>query len=365
MKFLHTADWQIGISLAQLGDKAAEARNRRVSTAREIAALAGRHNVDFVLVAGDTFEHNGVGEAVVFEIASTLNGFPCPVYVIPGNHDPAVPGSVWERPIWKDCPKVHLLTEPCPIDVPGGTLFPCPVRDPYAAEDPTQWIPTEPSEGIRIGLAHGAVLGNPEIEPGYPIPRNAPELRRLDFLALGHWHSTALFPPSGPARMAYSGTHEPTRFGEPDSGNVLLVEIPAPGAAPRVEKRRVASLQWLTLERTIRDAADLKALRAELECLPDPANSVVECRLHGVLRRAHLDELDPVEAFMAERFFFGRLDTAGLLPEPQDSGWIEDLPAGYLRHAAQRLLEQAGQTPDPAPAEALRLLYRGLREVQR
>lgn len=258
---------------------------------------------------------------------------------------------------------MHLLTEPHPAAVPGGTLFPCPVRDPYSAEDPTQWIPTEPSEGIRIGLAHGTVVANPEIEPGYPIPRNAPELRRLDFLALGHWHSTALFPPSGPARMAYSGTHEPTRFGEPDSGNVLLVEIPEPGAAPRVEKRRVASLQWLTLERHVREQSDLKDLRAELERLPDARNTVLECRLSGILRRAHLDELEPVGALIDERFFFGRLETAGLLPEPQDSGWIEDLPAGYLRDAAERLLEQAGQSPDPAATEALRYLFRGLREV--
>ncbi|MCS6952154.1 MAG: DNA repair exonuclease [Bryobacterales bacterium] len=363
MKFLHTADWQIGLSLAQLGEKTAEARNRRVATARRIAHLARSAAVDFVLIAGDIFEHNGLSETTVTEIASILSSFPCPVYLIPGNHDPAVPGSVWERTVWQECPNVHLLIQPQPVPVPGGILFPCPVRDPHATEDPTQWIPHQPTDQIRIGLAHGSVLGNPEIEPSYPISRNAPELRGLDYLALGHWHSTALFPPGGPARMAYAGTHEPTRFGEPDSGNVLVVEIPGPRASPQVEKRRVASLQWLTLERTVRQDAGLKELRAELERLPNPAHTLVECRLDGVLRRAHLDELEPVERILAERFFFGRLDTTQLLPEPEDAAWIENLPAGYLRQAARRLLEQAVHSPDPAAAEALRLLYRGLREV--
>jgi hypothetical protein len=35
--------------------------------------------------------------------------------------------------------------------------------------------------------------------------------------------------------MAYSGTHEPTKLGERDSGNVLLVEVQAPGAPPQLE----------------------------------------------------------------------------------------------------------------------------------
>ncbi len=367
MRFLQTADWQIGLSLAQLGEKAGEARKRRLDTARSIARLADSEKVDFALIAGDTFEHNGVSEGLIREIASILSSFSCPVYLIPGNHDPAGPGSVWERPYWKDCPNVFVLTEPCPVPVTGATLFPCPARDAEAKRDPTEWIPPRGDDAaVRIGIAHGSVLGNPEIEVSCPIPRNAPELRGLDYLALGHWHSTALYPDSsGAVRMAYSGTHEPSRFGETDSGNVLLVEIPAPGARPRTEARRVASLRWLTMDYAIGGEADLDRLLAELQRLEDPGNTIVECRLKGILRSGYLDHLDPVEQLLQSRFFFGRLSTEGLLPEPEDFSWTADLPAGYLRRAAERLLDQAGRNPEPAAVEALRLLYRGLREVRK
>jgi DNA repair exonuclease SbcCD nuclease subunit len=366
MRFLHTADWQIGLGLAQLAEKAGEARKRRVDTARNIAQLAQAEKVDFALIAGDTFEHNGVSEGLIREIASVLSSFGCPVYVLPGNHDPAGPGSVWERPFWRNCPNVVTLTEPRAVALPGGTLFACPARDAEAKHDPTEWIPSQGRNGFRIGLAHGSVLGNPEIEVWCPIPRNAPELRGLDYLALGHWHSTVLYrDSSGALRMAYSGTPEPSRFGEADSGNVLLVEIPAPGAEPRIETRRVAGLQWLALERTIRDEGDVKRLLAELESLSDPGNAIVECRLRGMLRRRHLDQVDPVQQVLESRFFFGRLNTEDLLPEPEDLCWTEDLPAGYLRRAAKRLVDQARRNPEPAAVEALRLLYRGLREVQR
>lgn len=366
MRFLHTADWQIGLSLAQLGEKAGEARTRRVDTARRIARLAHSEKVDFALIAGDTFEHNGVSESLIRQIASVLNNFRCPVYVIPGNHDPAGPGSVWEGPYWKDCPNVFVLTEPRPVPVAGGTLFPCPARDADAKRDPTEWIPVEGGTGLRIGLAHGSVLGNPEIEAWCPIPRNAAELRALDYLALGHWHSTASYADSsGAMRMAYSGTHEPSRFGETDSGNVLIVEIAAPGAQPRVETRRVASLRWLTIDCVVHQEEDFDGLVVQLERLEDPGNTIVECRLKGILRSGHLKPLDAVEQLLESRFFFGRLSTEGLLPEPKDFSWTEGLPAGYLRRAAERLLDQACRNPESAAVEALRMLYRGLREVRK
>jgi DNA repair exonuclease SbcCD nuclease subunit len=60
-----------------------------------------------------------------------------------------------------------------------------------------------------MGVAHGTVEGVRQDEPDYPISRGAPERAGLDYLALGHWHSTATHPgPDGVLRMAYSGTDE-------------------------------------------------------------------------------------------------------------------------------------------------------------
>jgi DNA repair exonuclease SbcCD nuclease subunit len=52
-------------------------------------------------VAGDTFEDNGVDRVIVQKVADILAGFVGPVYVIPGNHDPLVPGSVRDHPAWR------------------------------------------------------------------------------------------------------------------------------------------------------------------------------------------------------------------------------------------------------------------------
>jgi len=157
MRFLHTADWQIGMKAAHVGTAAEEVRKARLEAVGKLREVAAEREADFLVVAGDLFENNAVGRPLVRQVAEQLNGFPCPVYIIPGNHDPLVPGSVWEHPAWAEADKVEVLTEPRPVEVPGGRLYPCPVLDAYSEKDPTGWVPARKKDVIRIGVAHGTV----------------------------------------------------------------------------------------------------------------------------------------------------------------------------------------------------------------
>ncbi len=196
MKFIHTADWQLGMKAAHVGEAAARVREERLAAARRVVGVARDHGAEFVLIAGDTFEDNGVERALIQKVADILGSSHVPVYLIPGNHDPLTPGSVWEHPAWKSMEHVHVLREEKPVDIPGGILYPCPVKDKRSRKDPTAWIPSEDEGAIRIGLAHGTVEGVPQPEPDHPIARDAASRAGLDYLALGHWHSTATYPAS-------------------------------------------------------------------------------------------------------------------------------------------------------------------------
>ena len=101
VKFLHTSDWQMGMRAVHAGIKAKEVRDTRFDSALRVAKLAKEHQVGFVIIAGDVFEHHDVDEVVVKRTVDILNQFaPIPVYVLPGNHDPFVPGGVWDRQSW-------------------------------------------------------------------------------------------------------------------------------------------------------------------------------------------------------------------------------------------------------------------------
>lgn len=343
MKFVHTADWQIGMKAAHAGGAGARVREERVKAAARVVELARREGADFLIIAGDTFEHNAIDRVLVQRTADILAGFGRPVFVIPGNHDPAVPGSVWEHAAWKGAPNVRVLLEAAPVAMEGGEILPCPLNESRSPRDPTAWIGPAGSGGIRVGLAHGTVEGILSEEPEYPIPRDAAARSELDYLALGHWHSETRFPgPDGAVRMAYSGTHETTRFGERESGNALLVEIAAPGQAPVIQSLRTGALRWEVIERDLSIEGVLREVRESVEAIGDPGAALLEVRLRGLLFAADQHELGRIRELIGARFLFGRMDDSALRPAPGDQNWIETLPEGVLRETAARLRDLAG-----------------------
>jgi DNA repair exonuclease SbcCD nuclease subunit len=350
MKLLHTADWQIGMEASRCGAAAERVRAARIESARLLAQLAAREKVDFTLLAGDTFENHGVSGADVEAVAAILGGFPCPVFVLPGNHDPDAPGSVWEHPAWRLRSNVTLLRQAQPVAAPGCVLFPCPLRTRWGQADPTSWIPAGAAPGsIRIGAAHGALANLPGAASDHPIAADAATRHRLDYLALGHFHSTRIYnSPDGRPSMAYSGTHEPTAFGEDDSGNALLVEIDAPSTAPRLQSIRTALLDWRQLRHTIDQPHLLAGIRRQVEDLVS-STRLLDLRLDGILFAEDQEHLDAIGA-LAHRFLHARVDSSELLPPVT----LDDLPEGPVRETARRLLALC-DNPAQSPAARLAL----------
>jgi hypothetical protein len=332
MKFLHTGDWQIGMRATHVGGVGQRVRDERIEAGRRVVRSAVEHGADFLLVAGDTFEDNAIDRVLVQKVADLLGEFAGPVYVIPGNHDPLVPGCVWEHPAWRSHGNLHLLDKPEPLEIPGGVLYPCPLFEKHARRDPTDWIEAGGSGAISVGLAHGTVEGVPQDPPEFPIARSAAVRTGLDYLALGHWHSTATYD-----RMAYSGTHETTKFGERDSGNALLVEIAGPGAPPVITPVRTGRLSWLSIEEEVRNQGDVARIRERIEGITDAASTLLDLRLAGVLPTADQQELGHLQEILASRFVWAQLNASGLRPAPGDDTWVANLPAGVLRDAATRL----------------------------
>jgi DNA repair exonuclease SbcCD nuclease subunit len=367
MKFLHTADWQLGMKAVQVGGAGERVRAERLKTVERIVRLARDAFVDFILLAGDTFEDNAVERVLIQQAADLLGGVGLPVYLIPGNHDPMVPGSVWEHPSWGSRMNIQILSEEKPVAVPRGVLYPCPVREKFSRKDPTAWIPVESTSEIRIGLAHGSFEGVGRDDLELPIPRDASSRAGLDYLALGHWHSLALFPDgTGASRAAYPGTPEPSRFGERDSGKVLIVEIEAPQSPPRITPVNVGGLTWEVLEADLRKEGDLNRLKEKIESFPQPENTLLALKLTGFIRAGEQGDLVHLQEIIGARFLFQDVDLSQLHPSPEDETWISDLPPGILQETAARLRRLAdpgfsgtrpeGASPEVA-AQALMELY--------
>jgi DNA repair exonuclease SbcCD nuclease subunit len=397
VRFLHAADLHLGLRVTRFEEDACnrfgEARFIALQQLRERAAQL---RADFIVVAGDIFDDHCVSrsEAVrAFPILESSSGS-CPVFIIPGNHDPLVPGGVWDRDPWmREQPhlRVHFLRKPEPVAVPNlpVTIFPCPLRQRRSMDDPTSWIENHPradgDQNIRIGLAHGSLNIMPLPDDDHLIRPDAADHYGLDYLALGHWHKRSLHKSSdGIERTAYCGTHEPMafpggnaslstgwlsysadgdaeRFHDDGHGIALLVDIEAPKAPPRIEPVPIGRLRWKAEQQDV-TGLSLGSLIKEYSQHDNPELTLLRLTLAGVIDPQAYARLDELRQIVQHRYHPGSsMDADGVLIEPNAEQLAETVGAGVLKRVLERLKEDV-QSVDPATKRvaehALKLLYR-------
>ncbi len=372
IRFLHTADWQIGRHFKFVaGDAAALLRRARIEAVDRLAAAARQNDCAFVLVAGDVFDAEQLAEPTLrAPLERMARAADLSWYLLPGNHDPDRPEGLWDRLARLGLPdNVHAMraAEPLPLG-DDAVLLPAPLTARDHGDDPTAWMDAaSSSEGLaRIGLAHGAIreFGESQggqVERGVIAPDRAKHAG-LAYLALGDWHRALQVTPN----TWYSGTPEPERFyppGEADGGAALLVSIASANAPPEVEPIRTAQYTWAALDETLGDEADITALSEQVEALADdPARLFLRLTLRGRLPLAARQQADERLRRRLEGALFALdLDDTDLLPEPTaDDLDAIDRPGGVLRLAAEHLQSLAADdAADPeAAATARRALAR-------
>ncbi len=350
MRILHTADWQIGMRAAHAGERAPQVREARLTAAARVVQMATDRGADVLLLAGDTFEDNAVEPVVVRRVADVLQRARCPVFVLPGNHDPLGPGSVWNHPVWRESrDRIRVFDSTEPVELGGAVLLPSPCVAKRSADDPTRAIREVSGHRLRIGVAHGA-LRDQGFDVGaddHPIAADAATRSGVDYLALGHWHSTVVLPAPEAARLAYPGTHETTKFGERASGHALMVTLDEPGRGAHTEVLETGTLRWIDRDQELHDDEAVARLREEIDKLTDPEHVLVRLRLSGTLGAAGFEALDALEEAASARFLLARVERDKVVPRPDSAqAWIAALPDGVARSVAERLLIQAGES-DP------------------
>ena len=76
---------------------------------RSVLTAARALGADIVLLAGDTFENNHLGAAMIDRVGALLADAGASIVILPGNHDPALPDSVFVRGRFDLIPNVSIL----------------------------------------------------------------------------------------------------------------------------------------------------------------------------------------------------------------------------------------------------------------
>ena len=376
MRFLHTADWQLGMTRHFLaGDAQPRYSAARRDAVAGLGTLAAEVGAEFVVVSGDVFEHNQLPPKVIGQSLEAMRGIGIPVYLLPGNHDPLDASSVYtnalfaaERPdnvVVLDRSGVHQVR-------PGLEIVAAPWRSKVPTTDLVAEVLTDLPAGActRILVAHGGV---DVLDPD----RDKPSLIRLakvddaltrgavHYVALGDKHS--LTEVGGSGRVWYSGSPEVTNFDdvESDPGYVLIVDIDEadPHRAVAVTPRHVGSWRFVTMDRQVDTSRDIADLDVNLDLMTEKERTVVRLGLTGSLTvtdRAALDAcLDKYARLFAWLGLWERRTELAVIPA---DGEFSDLGIGGFAAAAVEELAASAREEGCATAAdaqaALALLLR-------
>ncbi|MFP4166582.1 MAG: exonuclease SbcCD subunit D [Opitutales bacterium] len=386
MRFLHTADWQIGKPFQSVEEPAKREalRKQRVDTVRALRALIDRENPKFVVVSGDAFDSFTPDAATVSAFCSAAGELELPVYLIPGNHDSGAPGCIWEQSFFQSeaaslCPNLSVLLEAAPVVREDAVLLPCPLASRRPSEDPTAWLrrldQDLPADRPRIVIAHGSVhgfssSGDNDAEASVDILQlNQLPPGLADYIALGDWHGTKQVLPNA----WYSGTPEQDRFarGDNNPGNVLLVALESHGTAPEVKIHPSGEIGWHELDFTLASDDALTDLEEEIRQLlgARTGRDLLKLRLEGSLslegesRFARL--VEQLEARLIELRLERRIS---VIPSREELDALVHRNDPIIATVASELSEEASaatETAAPNPAkEALALLFKEVKRLE-
>jgi DNA repair exonuclease SbcCD nuclease subunit len=294
-RFIHTADWQLGKPFANFpADLAGELSAARFNAIERIAGVAAGHGASHVLVAGDVFDGEDLANATVRRALERMAEFSAVTWVLlPGNHDPARPGGIWDRIKRFGFPaNVLPILVPEPVVLAAGVyLLPAPLTTKNPGRDPTLWMQNAatPAGAKRIGLAHGSIQGfGSDGESAVLIAKDRAPSAGLTYLALGDWHGIKQVSPE----TWYSGTPEPDRYPSNEPGYVLAVTLEG-NSAVKAEKVPSAQFSWAKKSATLNSSADLATLESSLT-MPGAqvSRSLVQLTLSGSLSLSEHAALD-------------------------------------------------------------------------
>jgi DNA repair exonuclease SbcCD nuclease subunit len=210
------ARWEVVIvhsSDLHLGTDDSFSDKDRLDVLPKVLTAASRVNADVVVLAGDSFDNHRQPLELLERAAEILREYSKPVVILPGNHDPLTPDSVYRRAGLGLIPNVRILGlnvdqavtfSEFELEIWGRPHLDYSDMSPLANPRPrtTRW---------QLAAAHGHYVDEAR-DPNrligswliHPEELNA---TLADYVALGHWNQATQVG-TGEVTAYYSGSPE-------------------------------------------------------------------------------------------------------------------------------------------------------------
>jgi DNA repair protein SbcD/Mre11 len=332
-RFVHTGDLHldspfIGLTSEAPANVVRTLRESTISAWKGIIDLALAEQADFLLVAGDAFEHANRtlrGQLVFRDGLKRLSDEGIPSFVVTGNHDPL---DGWEPSVtWPQLAHRFPAHEVTAAPVLRGSeeiarVYGISYHQRDIKQNLAKSFVREPEATFAIGLLH-ANVGGAEGHANY-APCTMADLRAsgMDYWALGHVHAQRILSDERPVAV-YSGNPQGRDPGETEPRGCYLVDVDDAGRI-RPVFRPLDVVRWQILDVAIDGLATEESLIEAVVTAVDDARTAAG---RSVVARVRLGGRGALHASLTRAGMLGDVLVAARdgLGTAEPFAWIESL----------------------------------------
>lgn len=277
MLFIHAADLHLGCAEHPL------ARKVRHQALENLVTLCLTQAPQALLLAGDLFDspHPPKEEADFF--FSQMNRLKIPVVMVAGNHDPLLPGSIWEDARTEANDRILLSTKGECVEFNDFRIYGTSFSTHTCTDSLLDTVQSSKWEGVNLLLMHGDVTSPSSISN--PLPTMELGLNPFDYIALGHIHKTMQPRMAGENLWSYAGTLSGHGFDEPGPHGCMLVQA-QPGRRAKARFQSLSQTWFETLDFSVQSLKSEEEIRENLlqllyEKYAQPEQMFLHIRLTG------------------------------------------------------------------------------------
>lgn len=243
LRLVHTSDVHLGAYAGNGDGRCHERRLLMEGTFRRVIDLANDSGASMLVIAGDLFDNDRVPEDTVSFAAREIRRFRGQTLLLPGNHDPIDPGSIyWRHDMEAIAKRLTIVREH------RGELIEPEGSDAvfwgrgYLESDwhfkPLEGLPERLDRRWHIALGHGHFI--PEGGDSHrSLPIREAEIAAAaghwDYMAFGHWEPHADVS-SGGVTAIYSGAPMPLSDANRRAGMAAVVDFDETGVRWRMHR---------------------------------------------------------------------------------------------------------------------------------
>lgn len=243
LRIVHTSDVHLGAYSGNGEDRWNSRRQLMESTFSRVIDLANDCGADALLIAGDFFDNDRVPAETVEFAAREIARFEGQSFLIPGNHDPMDPGSIyWRHDMEAIARRLHILrahggqfVEPEGLDL---VLWGRAYLDTDWHFRPLDGLPERVDGRWHIAMAHGHFVPDGGEQHRSLLIRES-EISAAsgnwDYMAFGHWEPHADVSRGGTTAV-YSGAPMPLSDANRRAGWAVVADFNESGVSWRTHR---------------------------------------------------------------------------------------------------------------------------------